>query len=243
MIYLTGVTSPAIEAALAARGDVALLTTPDTRYSRTDVWPAWAADNGMFGHWSRAAELEPDPEAEAHSLARWLADPVAYEASRKRGTLADRIDAWATWLESFSQAQRAQCLFATAPDTPFVERAWDGSHWGAIHWSRWLRERGYQVAMVAQDGLEEHLASVRWDLVDWVFLGGSTDWKLSGGAAKVADWAVRREGKRVHMGRVNSQRRLGWAEALGCTSADGTFLGFGPRRNVPQLQRWLDAAA
>jgi hypothetical protein len=41
------------------------------------------------------------------------------------------------------------------------------------------------------------------------------------------------------MGRVNSRRRLRIAAQMGCHSADGTFLAFGPDRNLPHLLGWL----
>lgn len=64
------------------------------------------------------------------------------------------------------------------------------------------------------------------------------EWKLSAAAAALTDEA-RRRGKPVHCGRVNGKARLAAAMAMGCASADGTFLAFGPDRNLPQLLRWL----
>jgi hypothetical protein len=34
-------------------------------------------------------------------------------------------------------------------------------------------------------------------------------------------------------------RRLRYATSIGCHSADGTFLAFGPDRNLPRLLGWL----
>jgi hypothetical protein len=39
--------------------------------------------------------------------------------------------------------------------------------------------------------------------------------------------------------RVNSLRRMCHAAAIGCHSIDGTYLAFGPTRNLPKLLRWL----
>jgi hypothetical protein len=44
----------------------------------------------------------------------------------------------------------------------------------------------------------------------------------------------------VHCGRVNSWKRLAYAESIGCTSADGTYLTFGPEINLPKLLGWHD---
>lgn len=105
-----------------------------------------------------------------------------------------------------------------------------------------IRALGLRAAFVAQDGLE-HLR-IPWGRFDCLFIGGSTAWKLSPAAAAIAQQA-RARGKWVHMGRVNSLKRYRIAAEWGCHSVDGTFLAFGPTRNLPRLTRWLvsDTAA
>lgn len=78
-----------------------------------------------------------------------------------------------------------------------------------------------------------------WDAFDVLFLAGSTQWKLGPIAERLAREAKAR-GKNVHMGRVNSRMRLGIAEWFGCDTADGTYLAYGPDKNLPRLLRWLD---
>jgi len=65
------------------------------------------------------------------------------------------------------------------------------------------------------------------------------EWKLTPGAARLTAEA-RRRGKDVHMGRVNSLKRLRYAQDIGCTSADGTFIAFGPDKNTPEVQGWVN---
>jgi len=77
---------------------------------------------------------------------------------------------------------------------------------------------------------------VPWDDFDALFIGGTTAWKLSEAVYQLCQEAKRR-GKWVHMGRVNSLRRMRLAESFGCDSADGTMLRFDPNRNV---QGWAD---
>jgi hypothetical protein len=137
------------------------------------------------------------------------------------------------WLES-RKGDRSLCLFATAPDVvgdalatlirsgPFLPK---------------IRALGYPAALVAQDGLED--LPIPWEEFDAVFLGGSTEWKLSPAAASIAAEA-RARGKHVHMGRVNSLKRLRFAELIGCDSADGTFLAFAPTENLGRLRVWID---
>ncbi len=45
------------------------------------------------------------------------------------------------------------------------------------------------------------------------------------------------------MGRVNSRKRLGIADEMGCATADGTYLAFGPTKNFARLTSWLQDLA
>ncbi len=139
---------------------------------------------------------------------------------------------WRSWLER-EDHPRAGCLFAVVPDVvgdaaATLERFWE--YCPVVHEAR------YPVAYVAQDGTED--LSPPWDVLDCLFIGGSTEWKLGEHARAVAEEA-RVRGKWVHVGRVNSNRRLvGWATHA--DSCDGTFLAFGPAKNAPRLARWID---
>lgn len=138
-------------------------------------------------------------------------------------------DAWLAWLAGMDPAD---CLFATAPDvvgdaaatlarsTPFLPH---------------IRALGYPAALVAQDGLED--LAIPWTELDVLFIGGSTEWKL-GPAARGIVARGKALGKHVHMGRVNSERRYRYALAIGCDSADGTYLTFGPDANLPDVLAW-----
>lgn len=131
-------------------------------------------------------------------------------------------------------AQTWRCDFATAPDVVGDAAA---TLTRSVPMLAPIRAAGYPAALVAQDGLEN--LRTPWDEFDVLFLGGSTEWKLGPAAAALTAQA-RRLGKRVHMGRVNSRKRLAYAESIGCTSADGTYLTFAPSQNLPRLLGWLD---
>jgi hypothetical protein len=132
--------------------------------------------------------------------------------------------------------RQADCLFANAPDVVGNARA-------TLERSRpmfaRIRELGYMVGFVAQDGLEDMADEIPWDEFDALFIGGTTEWKLGSAAAQLVAEAKRRN-KIVHMGRVNSRKRLAYAESIGCDTADGTYLTFGPEVNLPKLLGWLD---
>ena len=139
--------------------------------------------------------------------------------------------AWWAWLEAHA-GEAASCLFAVAPDVVA-----DGAATLArsLPWLPKIRALGYPAAFVAQDGSES--LPVPWGEFDVLFVGGTTEWKL-GRHARTLVGEARRRGKHVHMGRVNSAKRYRYAEAIGCDSADGTYLTFGPDANLPRLLAW-----
>lgn len=156
----------------------------------------------------------------------WCADNGAYTC-RYPGD-----ERYLTWL-SARAAHGPRCAFATAPDV--VSDAAATLTRSAPMLAR-IRALGYPAALVAQDDLERH--RIPWDAFDVLFLGGSTAWKLGPAAADLAAQARARK-LDVHMGRVNSRRRLRYAVSIGCQSVDGTYLAYGPDRNLPTLLGWL----
>ena len=60
-----------------------------------------------------------------------------------------------------------------------------------------------------------------WPYFDALFIGGSTEFKMGDVAQGLVRYA-RARSKWVHMGRVNSFRRVRYAKAIGCNSVDGT---------------------
>jgi hypothetical protein len=130
---------------------------------------------------------------------------------------------------------RPGCLFIAAPDvvadaTKTLARF--------DRWALVIRAFGFPVALVAQDGLTPQ--TIPWSKFDALFIGGTTAWKLGGSARTLAAYAKAR-GKWVHMGRVNSKRRLLYAERIGCDSVDGSGFSKWPFKTIPQALRWLTA--
>lgn len=159
----------------------------------------------------------------------WIADNAVF-AGKYPGHAA-----YLAWL-----AERAEfaprCRFVVAPDV--VADAAATLALSAPMLPR-IRALGFPVALVAQDGLEDLV--VPWGAFDCLFIGGSTEWKL-GPTARALTAEAKRRGVWVHMGRVNSRQRLQYAMAIGCDSVDGTYLAFGPHRNLPTLLGWLREA-
>jgi hypothetical protein len=95
-----------------------------------------------------------------------------------------------------------------------------------------IHAAGWPVAFMGQDGLA--IADVPWASCEAVFLGGSTAWKLGRVARDLAAYGAAR-GKWVHMGRVNSARRLRYAVRIGCDSVDGTSFSRWSRVYIPTI--------
>jgi hypothetical protein len=179
-------------------------------------------------HYTRLADMLADgiPWAADNDCFQGL-DPTAY---------SDMLDALQqARIDHAGGDRRAEtwtdrCLFVTVPDVVADAKA---TVRGWVRWSEGVRRRGLPVGFVLQDGCERGGLVPPWHLLDAVFIGGSTEWKL--GAA--AEWIVgeaRARRKWVHMGRVNSARRISYAKAIGVDSIDGTSY-------VKWRDRYLDA--
>lgn len=210
--YLTGAHNEAV-CAVAAEYQIGLLVQPGNRYDlQVHRYPTWAGDNGAF------------------TTKKGGFDPEKFRAMLRRPALV---------------AAAATCEFVVAPDKLVVlpDGAVVGDAVGTLAqfpaWAEEIRAAGFPVAFVAQNGLEFMLDLVPWALVDVLFIGGSTEWKLSPAAKACVDRA-KAEGKRTHMGRVNSYKRMVLAQSWAVDTADGTFLAFGPSKNLPRLLSWLE---
>lgn len=158
---------------------------------------------------------------------RWAADTGCFTQPH---TYDD--DAYLRWLDPLP---RDTNLFATAPD---LVADWAGTVKRSASMLPRIRALGYRAAFILQDGMPE--SWIAWDEFDALFVGGSTAYKLSEDAYRIVSTAKAR-GKWTHMGRVNSLRRLRAAALSGYDSVDGTFLCFGPDKNLPRLTGWLEA--
>lgn len=158
---------------------------------------------------------------------RWAADNGCFTAA------SFDENQWFKWLRR--RADRVEeSVFATAPDVVGDASATLAR---SLPWLARIRELGYLAALVAQDGLED--LDIPWPEFDVLFIGGTTAWKLGPHATTLIAEAKHRD-RWVHMGRVNSRRRLRYAHALGVDSVDGTCLVFAPDANLHRLLGWLD---
>ena len=93
--------------------------------------------------------------------------------------------------------------------------------------------RGIPLAYVLQDGAED--IEIPFSDVACLFIGGTTDFKLSKTAYDIVQ-VGKTHGNKIHMGRVNTDKRLRIAYVFGCDSVDGTgYVRFRPREILPAL--------
>jgi hypothetical protein len=144
----------------------------------------------------------------------WRPDPDAF-----RGMLA-RI------------AGLPRCLFVACPDV-----VGDAGVTLANFdlWQPEIAALGLPVALVGQDGAEDR--DLPWDRIAAFFVGGSTEFKESRAAMDLCDEA-KRWGKWVHVGRVNTLRRLRKVFDWGSIdSIDGTCFSKWPDKFFPWFLR------
>jgi hypothetical protein len=136
-----------------------------------------------------------------------------------------------------------RCLFVAAPDVVrrVGAREFHGDAVATLaqfdEWAAVIRSYGLPVALVGQDGLDR--LAVPWDQMDGFFVGGSTRWKLGPGAFELCREAKRR-GLHVHVGRVNSLRRINVARDMGADSIDGSHFTWWPDTHIPVGLRWVE---
>lgn len=179
-----------------------------------------AMQDGLLGFIDTPAQGNARPEG-----VRWCAD---------NGCFSDKWDE-GKWLRFLTRnvGGVATCDFATLPDVvgDAAETLKKSSPWiGPV------KELGYPVAFVAQDGQES--VPIPWGDIDAIFIGGTTEFKLGAYSRDLVAEAKSR-GLWAHMGRVNSRKRFRYASSIGCDSADGTYLTFGPDTNLPKLLSWV----
>jgi hypothetical protein len=114
-------------------------------------------------------------------------------------------------------------------------------------WAPCMRSLGLPVALVLQDGAER----LKWrGRFPWmfaseiaaVFVGGSTQWKESEHAEMLAKQA-KDSGLLVHVGRVNTERRIHRIAKWGCVDTfDGSGWSRWGSKRIPLAVKWIDSA-
>ena len=188
-IYLSGIECQATRDLEADGCDIGLLCQPRSHLEKkVPRYRAWAADNGCFS------------QGESFNADKWMAwvRHLPGAGSARFGNVGAAYESRLLGSED-AALEPFGCLFVVAPD---VVGDADATWRRCEPWLERVRQAGFPVAVVAQDGAEAHVAlwdeQERWDAL---FLGGTTRWKLSSDARDCAREA-HLYGKWLHMGRV-----------------------------------------
>lgn len=189
------------------------------------VWGKWLDDvPSCFGVINTPDNLRKTILRAISSGRKWAFDNAAF-------TGRFDLDKWIACMRKMSD-HRDSCLFVVCPDVVGDAKETLSSydmHKGII------KELGYKIAFACQDGQENY--DIPEDC-DAVFIGGTTKWKLSKYARDSISYA-QRNGKHVHVGRVNTLRRIGYFKSLGVDSVDGTHVVYKPTERMTQLIAWM----
>jgi hypothetical protein len=194
--------------------------------NRTGVEVGYLAGKypGLVGHlYSPGAERGPYP------FLPYALDNGAFVAWEKRRPFDEaewkRLLLWAAM-----SGQRP--LWSIVPDV-VADRAATLANWD--RYAAEVRRFGFRPALALQDGMTFD------DVPDAdcvLFIGGTTEWK----EAAIRPWCERFPG-RVHVGRVNTWRRLWECYQAGATSVDGTGWFTKKGGQAADLQRFLEHVA
>lgn len=192
-----------------------LLVSGCTRTLRR-LWPDWSPVLGAL--------LSPGAGNAPGEFLPWAADNSAFA---KGGFKPHR---YRRMLKRIAGV--AGCLFVCVPDVV-------SDHAATLdlfrEWRDEVAAAGHPLAFVGQDGCTPN--AVPWADLGAFFVGGSTGWKLSADARRLMAEAKRR-GLHVHMGRVNSFRRLKAARLMGADTADGTGMSKWGDVHLERFCRW-----
>ena len=154
---------------------------------------------------------------------KWICDNGAFTGKFQEDTFFAFLDRMAEY--------RSQCIFVVAPDV-VGDANKTLEKFGKF--ATRIKALGYPVAFVAQDGQEDLEFP---DNFDCLFIGGSTEWKMSY-KAEICIKRAQALGKWVHVGRVNTRKRIRHFALLNIDSVDGTAIVFKPDERIRQIKRW-----
>jgi hypothetical protein len=177
-----------------------------------------------------ATQAEPQMLAFEHRNLGHLVQPrhfpkVVDTAARGVPWAADndafvRFDAEAFERMLHALASLPGCLCVTCPDVVgeggFTDILFE--EWAPRIMRHWLP----LAYAVQEEGLEYEWGGVPWGAIEALFIGCAGDEEKLGERVRGLVAEAKRRGKWVHMGRVNSARRIAYAKEIGCDSVDGT---------------------
>lgn len=104
-------------------------------------------------------------------------------------------------------------------------------------WNSIIKSYGLKSAFVLQDGIK--IDEVPFEKIDAVFIGGSDKFREEKEIIKIVNRA-KELNKWVHMGRVNTLKRIRFAHSIGCDSVDGSGFSMFPNTHIPPAVKFIN---
>ncbi len=142
----------------------------------------------------------------------WAADNAAFSNP-------DDIKFWNMVIDAWSLMQFNPPMWVAVPDVVGNhEQTLEMFHGWVNQWEEEIGHVPVPLAFVLQNGAT--IDSIPWEQIVAVFVGGDDNFKLNDCIPLVEE--ARARGKMVHVGRVNSLKRLRFAMGLGADTVDGS---------------------
>lgn len=177
------------------------------------------------GHPNLGAFLTPRTGNSQKTLEKfiWAADNAAFSNFNEE-----------RFIKMLEKIKGSDCKFVACPDKVCD----DVVTLKLFHvWQPIIKKYNLPVALVLQDGMIAD--GIPYNILDAIFIGGSTEFKLGEEVRKIVKKA-KEMGKWIHMGRVNSNKRLRYAYEIGCDSVDGSGYSMFPDKKIPEALRFLE---
>ena len=137
---------------------------------------------------------------------------------------------WRLCINSWAMDRHHPPLWVAVPDVVGDHKATLASFgWWRAYWLEEIGRIPFPLAFVLQNGCT--VDEVPWDEIAAVFVGGDNEFKLRQ-SAPLIDAAKSRD-KLIHIGRVNTHRRLRYAFDLGADTVDGTNYSMFSETHLP----------
>ena len=167
----------------------------------------------------------------------WLCSlPLPWAVDNAAFSNPDDSKYWKLCMNSWGMERFHPPLWMAVPDVvgdhAATRRLFD---WWMEHWLSEMAFVPFRLAFVLQNGCT--VDEVPWDDIAAVFIGRDNDFKLRQ-SAPLIDAAKSRD-KLVHIGRVNTHRRLRYAYDLGADTVDGTKYSMFSETHLPSALRFV----
>lgn len=135
------------------------------------------------------------------------------------------------FIRMLEKIKGTNCIFVTCPDV-----VGDGVKTMNLFnkWEPIIKSYGLPVSLVAQNGM--NIDNIPFEKISCLFIGGDDKFKLG---KEVIDIVKKAKQKNiwVHMGRVNSHKRIRYAYEIGCDSVDGSgYSRFAEKKLLPAIK-------